>query len=155
MVLFLLLAALWEPGLGLVILVLGATGWMPVARLVYAEVRTLSRRPFVEAAVALGARPERVLWRHILANAWTPVIVAAAFGLGNTMLLEAGLSFHGVGVQPPTPSWGNMIAAGRDTLAAPWIALAPGLALVIVVAGCTLLGDALRDALEPRRGSRV
>jgi peptide/nickel transport system permease protein len=154
-VLLLLLAALWEPSATLVVVVLGVTGWMPVARLVYAEVRALGQRPFVEGAVALGASPARVLWRHILANAWTPVIVAAAFGLGNTMLLEAGLSFLGVGVQPPAPSWGNMIAAGRDALAAPWIVAAPGVALVVVVIGCTLLGDALRDALEPRRQARV
>jgi peptide/nickel transport system permease protein len=154
-VLLLLLAALWEPSATLVVVVLAATGWMTVARLVYAEVRTLSQRPFVEGAVAVGARPGRVLWRHILANAWTPVIVAAALGLGNAMLLEAGLSFLGVGVQPPAPSWGNMIAAGRDAFDAPWIAVAPGVALVVVVVACTLLGDALRDALEPRRGVRV
>jgi len=155
-VLLLLLAALWEPSAGLVVLVLGATGWMPVARLVYAEVRSLGQRPFVEGAVALGATPERVLWRHILANAWTPVIVAAALGLGNTMLLEAGLSFLGLGVQPPAPSWGNMIASGRDAIDAPWIVMAPGAALVLVATGCALLGDALRDALEPRqRHARV
>ena len=153
--LLLLLAALWEPSATLVVVVLAATGWMTVrAAGLYAEVRTLSQRPFVEGAVAVGARPGRVLWRHILANAWTPVIVAAALGLGNAMLLEAGLSFLGVGVQPPAPSWGNMIAAGRDAFDAPWIAVAPGVALVVVVVACTLLGDALRDALEPRRGVR-
>ena len=92
----------------------------------------------------------RVLVRHILPNALTPVIVAAALGLGNAIMLEAGLSFLGLGVQPPTPSWGNLIASGRDTLVnAPWVAAAPGVALVLVVVAATLLGDAVRDRLDP------
>ncbi len=148
-VLLLLLAALWQPSAGLVIVVLGLTGWMPVARLVHGEVRALAARPFVESAIALGARRGRVLGRHILPNALTPVIVAAALGIGNAIMLEAGLSFLGLGVQPPMPSWGNMIASGRDTLVnAPWVATAPGVALVLVVVACTLLGDAVRDALH-------
>jgi peptide/nickel transport system permease protein len=156
-VLLLLLASLWEPSAGLVILVLGLTGWMTIARLVHGEVRALTARPFVEGAVGLGASDLRVLVRHILPNAMTPVIVAAALGLGNAIMLEAGLSFLGLGVQPPTPSWGNLIASGRDTLVnAPWVAAAPGVALVVVVVGATLLGDAVRDRLDPslavRRG---
>ena len=100
---------------------------MTIARLVYAEVRGLAARPFVESAVGLGVPGFRILMRHILPNALTPVIVAAALGLGNAILLEAGLSFLGLGVQPPTPSWGNLIASGRDTLInAPWVAAAPG-----------------------------
>jgi peptide/nickel transport system permease protein len=149
-VLLLLLAALWRPSTGLVVIVLGLTGWMGIARLVHGEVRSLAVRPFVEGAVALGARRMRVLARHILPNALTPVIVAAALGVGNAIMLEAGLSYLGLGVQAPTPSWGNMIASGRDTLVnAPWVAAAPGIALVLVVVACTLLGDALRDALDP------
>jgi len=149
-VILLLLAALWRPSTVLVIVVLGLTGWMSVARLVHGEVRALAVRPFVDGAVALGARPWRVLVRHILPNALTPVIVAAALGVGNAITLEASLSFLGLGVQPPTPSWGNMIASGRDVLVnAPWVATAPGLVLVLVVVACTLLGDAVRDALEP------
>ncbi len=149
-VLLLLLASLWQPSAGLTIVVLGLTGWMTIARLVHAEVRALSARPFVESATGLGARDLRILLRHILPNALTPVIVAAALGLGNAILLEAGLSFLGLGVQPPTPSWGNLIASGRDTLVnAPWVATAPGLALVLVVVAATLLGDAVRDRLEP------
>ena len=149
-VLLLLLAALWRPSTGLVVVVLGLTGWMGIARLVYGEVRTLAARPFVEGAVALGARRMRVLARHILPNALTPVIVAAALGVGNAIMLEAGLSYLGLGVQPPIPSWGNMIASGRDTLVnAPWVATAPGVALVLVVIACTMLGDALRDVLDP------
>ena len=149
-VLLLLLASLWEPSAGLVILVLGLTGWMTIARLVHGEVRALAVRPFVEGAVGLGASDLRVLVRHILPNAMTPVIVATALGLGNAIMLEAGLSFLGLGVQPPTPSWGNLIASGRDTLVnAPWVAAAPGVALVFVVVGATLLGDAVRDRLDP------
>jgi peptide/nickel transport system permease protein len=149
-VLLLLLASLWQPSAGLVIVVLGLTGWMTIARLVHGEVRALSVRPFVEGAVGLGASDLRVLVRHILPNAMTPVIVAAALGLGNAIMLEAGLSFLGLGVQPPTPSWGNLIASGRDTLVnAPWVAAAPGVALVLVVVGATLLGDAVRDRLDP------
>jgi peptide/nickel transport system permease protein len=149
-VLLLLLASLWQPSAGLVILVLGLTGWMTIARLVHGEVRALAVRPFVEGAVGLGASDLRVLVRHILPNAMTPVIVATALGLGNAIMLEAGLSFLGLGVQPPTPSWGNLIASGRDTLVnAPWVAAAPGIALVLVVVGATLLGDAVRDRLDP------
>jgi peptide/nickel transport system permease protein len=151
-VLLLLLASLWQPSALLVVMVLGVTGWMPIARLVYGEVRGLSARSFVHAAEALGVRRSVILTRHVLPNALTPVIVAATLGVGNAIMLEAGLSFLGVGVQPPMPSWGNMIASGRDTLVnAPWVATAPGLLLVLVVVASTLLGDALRDALEPSR----
>ena len=155
-VLLLLLAALWAPSVMAVVLVLGATGWMTVARLVYAESRSLVTRPFAEAAVALGAKRRRLLFRHLLPNLLTPVVVAAALGIGNTILLESGLSFLGLGVQPPAPSWGNMIAAGRDALMdAPWIAGAPGVALVLVVVACTLLGDALQERLGPGRRLRA
>ena len=149
-VLLLLLASLWQPSALLVIAVLGVTGWMTIARLVHGEVRSLAASPFVESAIALGVRGPRVLVRHILPNALTPVIVAAALGIGNAIMLEAGLSFLGLGVQPPTPSWGNLIASGRDTLVnAPWVATAPGVALVLVVVAATLLGDAVRDRLDP------
>src|SRR5213592_732231 len=154
-VLLLLLAAMARPSAVLVIVVLGLTGWMSVARLVHGEVRSLAARPFVEGALALGLSRRRVLARHVLPNALTPVIVSAALGLGNAITLEASLSFLGVGVQPPTPSWGNMIASGRDTLVnAPWVAAAPGVALVLVVVACTLLGDALQDALNPMQRLR-
>jgi len=149
-VLLLLLAALWQPSTALVVTVLGLTGWMGIARLVHGEVRALAARPFVEGAVAVGARRMRILARHILPNALTPVIVAAALGVGNAIILEGGLSYLGLGVQAPTPSWGNMIASGSDTLVnAPWVATAPGVALVLVVIACTQLGDALRDVLDP------
>jgi len=154
-VLLLLLASLWQPSATLVVLVLGLTGWMTIARLVHGEVRALAVRPFVESAIGLGGSDLRVLVRHVLPNALTPVIVAAALGLGNAIMLEAGLSFLGLGVQPPAPSWGNLIASGRDTLVnAPWVATAPGAALVLVVLAATLLGDAVRDRLDPSRRLR-
>jgi peptide/nickel transport system permease protein len=148
LVLLLLCAALWRPGGGTVVAVLVATGWMSVARLVRGEVLGVRQRQFVEAADALGARSRRVLWRHVMPNALGPAIVALTLGVGNAILLESGLSFLGLGVQPPQPSWGNMIAGGRDVIVvAPWVAIAPGLALVVTVVACTLLGDALRDRL--------
>jgi len=151
-VVLLLLAALWKPSTALVILFLGMTGWMPIARLVQGEVRTLSANSFVEGATASGARSLWVLWRHVFPNTLTPVFVVAALGVGNAILAEAGLSFFGLGVQSPTPSWGNMIASGRDTLVnAPWVAAAPGVVLAVVVVGCTLLGDGLRSAIGRRQ----
>ena len=148
LILLLVCAALWRPGTLTVVAVLVATGWMAVARLVRAEVLGIRTRPFVEAAAALGARPSRILWRHVLPNAIGPAIVAITLGVGGAILLESGLSFLGLGVQPPQPSWGNMIADGRDAIViAPWVALAPGLALILTVVASTLLGDALRDRL--------
>jgi peptide/nickel transport system permease protein len=144
----LLLVALVEPGAAMTVVALGVTGWMTVARLVRCEVRTAKGRPFVEAAHALGLRPRRVLVLHVLPNALTPALVAAALGVGSAIMLEAGLSFLGLGVQPPTPSWGNMIASGRDALMiAPWVALAPSLAVALVVLGFSLLADALEAAI--------
>jgi peptide/nickel transport system permease protein len=145
-VLLLLLAALWRPSATLVVLVLGFTGWMTLARLVYGETRALVVRPFVDSAVALGAGKRRILWHHVVPNVLGPVAVSASLSLGNTIMLESGLSYLGLGVQPPTPSWGGMIASGRDTLVnAPWVAVAPGIALVLVVLATALIGDALRQ----------
>lgn len=148
LVLLLLAASLWRPGASAVVIVLAATGWMGVARLVRSEVQGERARPYADAAHALGASPSRVLWRHVLPNALGPAIVATTLGVGNAILLESGLSFLGLGIQPPQPSWGNMIAGGRDFIVtAPWVAVAPGIALVATVLACTLLGDALRDQL--------
>src|SRR4051812_26673167 len=148
LVLLLVCAALWQPGLATVVVVLIVTGWMGVARLVRAELLGVKTQPYVDAATALGASSMRVLLRHALPNAIGPAIVATTLGVGNAILLESGLSFLGLGIQPPRPSWGNMIAGGRDLIvAAPWVALAPGLALVLTVLACTLIGDALRDRL--------
>lgn len=153
LVLLLVCAALWQPGLGTVVVVLVATGWMGVARMIRAEILGVSAQPYVQSAVALGARSWRVLWRHALPNALGPAIVATTLGVGNAILLESGLSFLGLGIQPPRPSWGNMIAGGRDLIVtAPWVAIAPGLALVLTVLAATLIGDSLRDRLAGERG---
>jgi peptide/nickel transport system permease protein len=152
LVLLLVGVALWQPGLATILAVLVLTGWMGVARLVRAEVIAVRARPFVPAAEALGARPLRVLARHVLPNAIGPALVATTLGVGNAILLESGLSFLGLGIQPPAPSWGNMIAGGRDLLVvAPWVALAPGIALVLTVLAVSVLGDAWRDRLAGER----
>ncbi len=147
LVLLLVAAALWGPGLGIVIVVLALTGWMSVMRLVRADVLRVRVMSYVEGASALGVPGARVLWRHVMPNAIGSAVVAVTIGVGNAILLESGLSFLGLGVQPPTASWGNMIAGGRDwLLVAPWIALSPGLLLILTVIACTLVGDALGDA---------
>lgn len=152
LILLLLCAALWRPGATTVVLVLAVTGWMSVARLVRAEVLRLGTRPFVESARISGVSEWRTLWRHVIPNALGPAIVALTLGVGNAILLESGLAFLGLGVQPPTPSWGNMIAGGRDLIVtAPWVALAPGVVLIATVLACTVLGDALRDRLAGER----
>lgn len=146
------LVAVFEPSLGLVTLVLGLTGWMGTSRIVRGEVLSLREAEYVEAARALGFSGGRILGRHVLPNALTPVIVAATLGIGNTILAEAALSFLGLGVQAPLASWGNMVASGRQTmLEAWWITTFPGLAIVFTVMSFNLVGDGLRDALDPRR----
>ena len=152
LVLLLVCAALWQPGLATVVVVLVATGWMGVARMMRAEVLGVRSQPYVQSAVALGTSSWRALWRHALPNALGPAIVATTLGVGNAILLESGLSFLGLGIQPPRPSWGNMIAGGRDLIVtAPWVALAPGLALILTVFCATVIGDALRDQLAGDR----
>ena len=146
LVLLLVIASLWGPGLGVVITVLGLTGWMSVMRLVRADVQSVRELAYVEGAHALGVPSWRVLRRHVLPNAMGSALVAMTLGIGNAILLESGLSFLGLGIQPPASSWGNMIAGGREwLLVAPWIALMPGVALVITVVAWTVLGDALAD----------
>ncbi|MEO8334593.1 MAG: ABC transporter permease [bacterium] len=153
LVLLLVGVALWQPGLSTILVVLVLTGWMGIARLIRAEVIAVRHRPFVPAATALGASSSRVLLRHVLPNAIGPALVATTLGVGNAILLESGLSFLGLGIQPPAPSWGNMIAGGRDLLVvAPWVALAPGVALVVTVLATTILGDGLRDRLAGESG---
>jgi peptide/nickel transport system permease protein len=152
LVLLLVCAALWRPGLATVVVVLVATGWMGVARMIRAEILGVVAQPYVQSAIALGVRPWRVLWRHSLPNALGPAIVATTLGVGNAILLESGLSFLGMGIQPPQPSWGNMIAGGRDLIVtAPWVAIGPGLALIATVLAATLIGDSLRDRLAGER----
>ncbi len=148
LVLLLVCAALWQPGTTTVVIVLAATGWMGVARLIRAEVAGARVLPYVDAASALGVSPARTLWRHVLPNALGPAVVATTLGIGSAVMLESGLSFLGLGIQPPAPSWGNMIAGGRELIvSAPWVSLAPGLAVIVTVVSATILGDSWRDRL--------
>ena len=136
-------------GTGMV--VIGLTSWMGVARLVRAETLSLRERDFVAAARLAGTRPFRIMVMHILPNALTPVLVSATLGIAGAILVESSLSFLGLGVQPPDPSWGNMLMEGKDVLEiAPWLSLYPGLAILITVLGYNLLGESLRDTLDPR-----
>jgi peptide/nickel transport system permease protein len=146
-------AVLWGPlALPAFILLLGATGWFNVSRLVRAEVHSVVRRDYIAAARSLGASDGRLLVTHVLPNVISPVIVAAALGVGNVIALEAGLSYLGAGVHAPHASWGNIIRDGSGEFGLLWwMSLFPGLAIVGTVLACNLLGDALRDALDPRQ----
>ena len=148
----LLVLAAWEriPVAALIFLI-GATSWFATSRLVRAEVLRLREEGYVRAAEALGAGRRHVILRHLLPNTLGPLLVAATLGVGDVILLEAGLSFLGLGVQPPTPSWGGMVLDSREVLvSAPWAGIFPGLAIVITVLSANLFGDALRDAVDPR-----
>ena len=146
------LAALFRPSTSFVIVLLGCTSWMGISRLARAEILSLGQREFVLASRAVGQRPLGILLRHQLPNALTPVVVSAALLVGNLILAEAALSFFGLGVQPPTPSWGNMITEGREAMTdAWWVAFFPGLAIALTVIAFNLLGDGLRDVLDPRK----
>ncbi len=150
---FLILAviALLEPSIWNIMVVIGLTSWMGVARLVRAEFLSLKEREFVLAARAQGASDMRIIFRHILPNAMAPVFVSAILGVGGAILTESALSFLGIGVQPPTPSWGNILTAGKDNIEiAYWLSLYPGLAILLTVLGYNLLGEGLRDALDPK-----
>ncbi len=148
----LLVLAVWERvPLPALILLIGTTGWFATSRLVRAEVLRLREEGYVRAAEAMGARRRHVLFRHLLPNTLGPLLVAATLGVGDVILLEAGLSFLGLGVQPPTPSWGSMVLDSREVLvSAPWAGIFPGLAIVLTVLSANLFGDALRDAVDPR-----
>lgn len=150
---FLILAviAIIEPSISTIMIVIGLTGWMDVARLVRAEFLTLKERDFILAAKAIGASDLRIIFRHILPNALSPVFVAATFGIAGAILIESGLSFLGLGVQPPEPSWGNILTSGKDNITvAWWLSLFPGIAILITVLSYNLVGEGLRDALDPR-----
>ena len=139
------------PSIENVILALSVTYWPWFARLVYAEVRTLKRETFIEAAIALGVPPWRIVLSHVLPNVASPIIVRASIVMGFTILTAAALGFLGLGAPPPAPEWGRMISESREFLPeAWWYALAPGLAIFVVVMGFNLLGDGLRDVLDPR-----
>jgi peptide/nickel transport system permease protein len=134
------------------IVIVGLTGWYGLSRIVRGQVLAIKGEEFVVSARALGASRARILLKHILPNILTPVIVAASLGVGHVILLEAGLSYLGIGVQPPEPSWGSIIQDGSDQIAggAWWISFFPGMAIVLTVMAFNVLGDALREALQPR-----
>jgi peptide/nickel transport system permease protein len=151
LVLLIMIVALFSPSIAIIITVLGLTQWPNTTRIVRGDVLSLREREFVQAAHALGMGKARIIFRHLIPNVMAPVIVTATLGIGNTIVLEAGLSFLGLGVQPPIPSWGNMVADGRDNLlGAWWVATFPGLTIVLTVLAFNLVGDGLRDALDPR-----
>jgi peptide/nickel transport system permease protein len=141
------------PSIFNVMMVIGLMGWPPIARLVRGEFLTLRERDFVIASRATGARDRRIIFRHVLPNAITPVIVNATFGMAQAILLEAGLSFLGLGVQPPTSSWGNMLNGAQSITVLegmPWLWLPPGITIVVAVLAINFVGDGFRDALDPR-----
>ncbi len=151
--LFLILAviAVLGPSIWNIMVVIGVTGWMGVARLVRAEFLSLREREFVVAARALGASDARLIWRHLLPNALTPVMVSATLGVAGAILTESALSFLGLGVQAPTPSWGNILTMGKDNLEiAWWLSVFPGLAILVTVMSYNLLGEGIREAIDPR-----
>ncbi len=158
LLLLIAMAAAFEPSLTVVCVVIGVVGWAGMARLVRGQVLVVRELEYVQAMRAIGARDWRILARHVLPNVIAPVIIAATLGIAGAIMAEAALSFLGLGVQPPTPSWGSMIADGRDLSqlrSAPWTSLSPGLAIGLAVLAFNLLGDALRDALDPRAVASV
>ncbi len=150
--LILIVIALFGNSIFLVVLTISLTGWMNVSRIVRSQALSLKEQDFVQACKALGFSDLRIIFGHLVPNALTPVIVAATLSIGNIILVEAALSFLGLGVQPPTPSWGNIISEGRDNLLSHWwISTFPGLAIVLTVVCFNLVGDGVRDALDPRQ----
>ena len=147
------LLALWNPvPLTALILMIGCTGWFEVSRLVRAETMSVMQREYVTAARALGTTGLRIVWRHVLPNVAAPVLVAAALAVGNVIILEAGLSYLGIGARAPTASWGSIFYDGSDAFESTWwVALFPGLAIVVTVLAFNALGDALRDLLDPQQ----
>lgn len=150
---FLILAviAFLEQSIWYIMIIIGLTGWMGVARLVRAEVLSIRERDYIMAARALGAGDGRIIFRHILPNAVSPVLVSATLGVAGAILTESALSFLGIGVPPPTPSWGNILTAGKEYIEfAWWLTLYPGLAITVTVLAYYLVGEGIRDALDPR-----
>jgi peptide/nickel transport system permease protein len=150
---FLILAviAILEPSIWNIMIVIGLTGWMGITRLVRADFISLKERDFVSAARVIGASDFRIIFVHILTNAMASVLVATTLGIAGAILTESALSFLGIGVQPPIPSWGNILTAGKDNIdIAWWLSLYPGLAILVTVLGYNLLGEGIRDSLDPR-----
>jgi len=150
---FLILAVITflSPSIWYIMIIIGLTGWMGVARMVRAEVLSIREMDYIMAARCIGCSDKRVIFRHILPNAVSPALVAATLGIAGAILTESALSFLGIGVQPPTPSWGNILTSGKDYIEfAWWLSLFPGLAILVTVLAYNLLGEGVRDALDPR-----
>ena len=150
---FLILAviAFLNPSIWIIMAVIGLTGWMGVARMVRAEVLAIREMDYIQAARCIGCSDMQIILRHILPNALSPVLVAATLGVAGAIITESALSFLGIGVQPPTPSWGNILTSGKDYIEfAWWLSLFPGQAILITVLAYNLLGEGIRDALDPR-----
>jgi ABC-type dipeptide/oligopeptide/nickel transport system permease subunit len=153
LLLLIAMVAAFDPSLTVVFVTVGVVGWAGMARLVRGQVLVVGQLEFVQAIRSLGGSDIRVMWRHVLPNVVAPVVISATLGIAGAIMAEAALSFLGLGVPPPTPSWGSMIADGRDLnqlRTAPWTSLFPGIAIGAAVLGFNLLGDALRDVLDPR-----
>jgi len=151
--LFLILAviAILEPSIFNIMAVIGATSWMGVARLIRAEILSLKEREYVLASRVMGGNPSWIIFKHLIPNAIGPILVSATLGIGGAVLIESALSFLGIGVQPPTPSWGNILMDGKSTLGvAWWLTIFPGVFILLTVLAYNLLGEGLRDILEPR-----
>ncbi len=145
------LSALFRPSTPALVLILAASAWMTISRLTRAELLSLKDREFILAARAIGQSPFAVFWRHLLPNAFTPVLVQTTLLVGQVILAESSISFLGMGIQPPTATWGNLVAEGRDSISwAWWIATFPGIAISLAVVSFNLLGDGLRDVMDPR-----
>ncbi len=143
--------AFLEPSIFNIMAVIGLTSWMGITRLVRAEFLSLKERDFVLAERAIGAGAPRIIFMHILPNALAPVLVSATLGVASAVLTESALSFLGIGVQPPIPSWGNMLTQGKEVLGvAWWMSVFPGIAILLTVLGYNLLGEGIRDAIDPR-----
>ena len=150
---FLILAVITflRPSIWYIMIIIGLTGWMGVARLVRAETLSIREMDYIMAARCIGCSDARIIFRHILPNAMSPVLVSATLGIAGAILTESALSFLGIGVQPPTASWGNILTSGKDYIEfAWWLSLFPGLAILITVLSYNLLGEGIRDALDPR-----
>lgn len=155
LLLLIAITAAFQPSLVVVFVAIGVVGWAGMARLVRSQALVVRELDFVHAARALGMNDPRIVLRHVLPSCLAPAIIAVTLGMASAILLEAALSFIGLGAQPPTPSWGSMISDGRDFLrTAPWISVFPGLAIGFVVLGFNLFGDGLRDAMDPRMRGR-
>jgi peptide/nickel transport system permease protein len=151
--LILLVIAFLEPNIYNIMAVIGLTSWTGIARMVRAEVLSLRERDFILASKLLGAGNLRIFFVHLLPNVFSPIIVNATLGVGSAILTESGLSFLGLGVQPPAPSWGQMLTAGKDYIYfAWWLSLFPGLAILLTVLSFNLFGEGLRDVLDPKAG---